>query len=74
MGTKRVGKPRLNWIHQTKKYVYVEKQHMFSYDGSVSQDKQVACKFYKRMQTSRCRNTSESAREHAATFLHEHDK
>lgn len=40
-GKKRVGKPRMNWIHQTKKYVYVEKQHMFSYDESVSQDKQL---------------------------------
>ena len=40
-GKKRVGKPSLNWIHQTKKYVYVGKQHMFSYDESVSQDKQL---------------------------------
>ena len=24
-GKKRIGKPRQNWIHQTKKYVYVEK-------------------------------------------------
>ena len=26
-GKKRIGKPRQNWIHQTKRYVYEEKQH-----------------------------------------------
>jgi len=40
-GKKRIGKPRQNWIHQTKKYVYVEKMHMFSYDESRSQDDQI---------------------------------
>ena len=29
-GKKRVGKPRQNWIHQTKKHVYVNRFSMFS--------------------------------------------
>ena len=40
-GKKRVGKPRQNWIHQTKKYVYVNKFNMFSYDESKQQDDQI---------------------------------
>ena len=37
-GKKRVGKPKQNWIHQTKKYVYVEQMHLFSYEESQAQD------------------------------------
>ena len=40
-GKKRIGKPRQNWIHQTKKYVYVNKMQMFSYDESRAQDDQI---------------------------------
>ena len=40
-GKKRVGKPRQNWIHQAKKYVYVEKMHMFSYSESSREDEQI---------------------------------
>ena len=40
-GKKRVGKPKQNWIHQTKKYVYVEKQHLFTYDETKTQDDQI---------------------------------
>ena len=40
-GKKRVGKPRQNWIHQTKKHIYVNQMHMFSYDESQSQDRQI---------------------------------
>ena len=40
-GKKRVGKPRQNWIHQTKKHVYINKFNMFSYDESKSQDDQI---------------------------------
>ena len=40
-GKKRVGKPGQNWLHQTKKYVYVEKFHMFSYSESRGEDDQI---------------------------------
>ena len=40
-GKKRVGKPRQNWIHQTKKCVYIDELHLFSYDESKQQDDQL---------------------------------
>ena len=40
-GKERVGKPRQNWIHQTKKYDYVAKCCMFSYTESKQQDSQL---------------------------------
>ena len=40
-GKKRIGKPRQNWIHQTKKYVYVEKFHLFSYNENRGEDNQI---------------------------------
>ena len=40
-GKKRIGKPRQNWIHQAKKYVYVEKLHLFSYNEANTEDNQL---------------------------------
>ena len=40
-GQKRVGKPKQNWIHQTKKYIRVEKQHLFTYDETEAQHDEI---------------------------------
>ena len=37
-GKKRVGKPRQNWIHQTKKYIYTQKLGYTSYQEENAQD------------------------------------
>ena len=40
-GKKRIGKPKQNWLHQTKKYVYTDVLHFFSYEETNAQDKQL---------------------------------
>ena len=40
-GKKRIGKPRQNWIHQTKKYVFLNKMRKLSYDEQREQDDQI---------------------------------
>ena len=40
-GTKRIGKPRQNWIHQTKKYIYVTKKSLFSYSEDRDEDDKI---------------------------------
>lgn len=40
-GKHRIGKPRQNWIHQTKKFAYVRICYMFSYAESRAEDMQL---------------------------------
>ena len=40
-GKKRIGKPRQNWIRETKKYVFIEKKSLFSYNESKEEDDRI---------------------------------
>ena len=40
-GKKRIGKPRQNWIHQTKKHIFLTKMNKSSYEESREQDLQI---------------------------------
>ena len=40
-GKKRVGKPRQNWIHQTKKHVYEDVLHFISYGEAREEDDRI---------------------------------
>ena len=40
-GKKRVGKPRQNWIHQTKKYVYENVMGHWAYTEEKAQDDRI---------------------------------
>ena len=40
-GKKRIGKPPQNWIHQTKKYIFLTKMNKSSYEESREQDLQI---------------------------------
>ena len=40
-GKKRIGKPRQNWIHQAKQFVYVDLLHLFSYSESKAEDNRI---------------------------------
>ena len=40
-GKKRIGKPRQNWIRETKRFIYVDKQGLFSYTEAKREDDQI---------------------------------
>ena len=40
-GKKRIGGPRQNWIKETKKFIYVDKQGLFSYSETKREDDQI---------------------------------
>ena len=40
-GKKRHGRPRQNWLHYTKKYIYEEKLHQFNYEETVQEDARI---------------------------------
>ena len=40
-GKKRIGKPRQNWIRETKRFIYIEKQGLFSYTEAKREDDQI---------------------------------
>ena len=40
-GKKRHGRPRQNWLHYTKKYIYEDKLHQFNYEETVQEDARI---------------------------------